>query len=213
VHGRLELRTLVGHAFEGIINLDTRALRTIGELTIDPGTVCRDYIDGRRKPYVNPFKYAFATFTFTALVSEALIYLHGVSSDPHTAKLDAFQARWDTLINFAAMPVLAAVLSLLFISAPKRRSWVEHYVLVLFTFGHIALLQGLLAPLIEHAGGIVATMVFTGLPIVLLSWAAIDVYQTRWWTTIPRVLVAFVVIQVIALGVVRLVAPEIVGES
>lgn len=209
MHGQLELRTLVEHAFDGLINLDTRALRTIGDLTIAPDKVCRDYLDGRRVPYVNPFKYAFASFTLVAVVAEALLYLHGAPTDPATAEFAAFQLRWGMLINFIAMPLLAAFLWLLFFSAPRRLRWVEHYVIVLFTFGHVALLQGLLLPLLEQAGAMVMT-VFSLLPIVLLSWAAVGVVQTRWWTTIPRVLLAFVAIRAIARGVIELLVPGLV---
>jgi hypothetical protein len=215
VHARLELRTLVEHAFDGLVNLDTRALRTIGELTVAPGKVCRDYLDGRRIPYVNPFKYAFATFTCVAIVAEGLIYLNGVSlgppSDPLTAELDAFRLRWGMLINFIAMPLLAVILWLLFFSAPRRLRWVEHYVLVLFTFGHVALLQALLLPILQQAGSVAMT-VFSVLPILLLSWAAVGVYRTRWWTTILRVLAAFLAIQALALGVIRLFVPGLVPD-
>lgn len=209
VHGQLELRTLVEHAFEGLVNLDTRALRTIGDLTIAPAKVCRDYLDGRRVPYVNPFKYAFATFSFAVLVSEALILLHGPPSSLEAAKLDAFQLRWGMLINFVSMPLLAAFLWLLFFSAPRRLRWVEHYVVVMFAFGHVALLQTLLQPLVHQAGTLAATL-FSLVPIVLLSWTAIGVYEARWWTTILRVLLAFAAIQAIASGVVFWLVPELV---
>jgi hypothetical protein len=212
VHGRLDLRLLVEHALDGVINLDTRALRTIGELTIAPAKVCREYLDGRRIPYVNPFKYAFATFTFAALVGEALIYLHGPQSQPLAATLDAFQLRWGVLINFVAMPLLAVFLWLLFFSAPRRLRWVEHYVVVLFAFGHVALLQGLLHPLVQQAGA-VATTLFSLVPLMMLSWAAIGVYEARWWTTILRVLIAFVAIQLIAASVIKLFVPELVLMS
>lgn len=211
MHGQLELRSLVEQAFDGLINLDTRALRTIGDLTIAPAQVCRDYLDGRRVPYVNPFKYAFAAFTLVALVAEGLILLHGDSyggRDPKAVEFDAFALRWGMLINFLAMPVLAAFLWLLFVSAPRRLRWVEHYVIVLFTFGHVALLQGLLLPILQQAGTI-GTIAFSLLPIVLLSWAGTGVYQTRWWTTIPRIVLAFGAIQMLAMFVIRLFVPDL----
>jgi hypothetical protein len=207
VHGRLELRTLVEHAFDGLVNLDTRALRTIGELTVAPAKVCRDYLDGRRILYVNPFKYALACFTFAVLVDEALLYLHG-PSDPIDATLTAFELRWGLLINFLAMPLLAAFLWPLFFSAPNRLRWVEHYVVVLFTIGHAGLLQGVLQPVLDQLGAI-GSVVYTLIPLVLLSWAAIGVYGTRWWSTIPRVLVAFAAMQAIVLGVIRLLVPDL----
>lgn len=210
-HGQLELRTLVEQAFDGLVNLDTRALRTIGDLTVAPAEVCRDYLDGRRIPYVNPFKYAFATFTLVAIVAEGLIFLHGPPSDPLSAEFDAFTLRWGMLINFLAMPLLAVFLWLLFFSAPRRLRWVEHYVIVLFSFGHVALLEGLLLPLLQQAGTIVNTA-FALMPVVLLSWAMIGVCETRWWTTILRVLIAFVAIRAIARGVVGLLVPGLLPD-
>jgi hypothetical protein len=207
VHGRLELRALVEHAFDGLINLDTRALRTFGELTVNPGKVCRDYLDGRRVLYVNPFKYALATFTFAVLVDEGLLYLHG-PSDPSNATLIEFELRWGLLINFLAMPLLAACLWPLFFSAPNRLRWVEHYVVVLFTIGHVALLQGLLQPLAAQLGNI-GSVAFTLLTIVFLSWAAIHVHGSRWWSTIPRVLLAFAAMWMVVWGVIRLLVPDL----
>jgi hypothetical protein len=211
VHGQLDLRTLVEQAFDGLVNLDTRALRTIGDLTVAPAKVCRDYLDGRRIPYVNPFKYAFATFTLAAIVAEALLYLHGAPSDPLTAEYYAFRLRWGLLINFTAMPLLAAFLWLLFFTAPRRLRWVEHYVIVLFTFGHVALLQGLFLPLLQQAGTVV-NVAFSLLPVVLLSWAVIGVCEARWWSAILRVLAAFLAIRAIAHGVIRLLVPELLPD-
>lgn len=209
VHGRLELRALLEHAFEGIANLDTRALRTIGELTVAPAKVCRDYIDGRRVNYVNPFKYALVAFTFAVLVSEALFWLDGMPTDPDEAKRVAFDLRWGLLVNFLAMPVLALGLWPLFMSARLR--WVEHYVIVLFTCGHVALLEGLLGPILAEMPK-VTPVVFALLPLAMLSWVAVGVYQTRWWTTIPRVVLAFAAMQLVVFGGIRLLVPELPPE-
>jgi hypothetical protein len=208
VHGRLELRPLVEQAFDGLVNLDTRALRTIGELSVAPGKVCRAYLDGRRVPYVNPFKYAFASFTFAVLVAELLIQLDGAPSDPVEAQLSAFSLRWGMVINFLAMPLLAACLWPLFFSAPNRLRWVEHYVLVLFAFGHVALLQGLLLPLLQQLGP-PGTVVTALLPVVWLCWAAVQTHEGRWWSTIPRVLLAFAAMQAVVFGVIQLLAPDL----
>jgi hypothetical protein len=209
VHGRLDLRTLVEQAFEGLINLDTRALRTIGELTVAPGKVCRDYLDGRRVGYIHPFKYAFACFTVAVLVAEGLYWLNGPPADPMQAQLQAFQLRWGLLINFLAMPLLAALLWSLFARAPRRLRWVEHYVVVLYAFGHAALIQTVLGPILETMGT-VGSVVFAGMAPAMLCWTAMGVYETRWWT-IPRVLLAFVAMQTVVFFVLRLLVPDLLG--
>ena len=207
LHGRLELRTLIDQALDGLINLDTRALRTIGDLMIGPAKVCRDYLDGRRVSYVHPFKYALAAFTFAILVAEFLIWRHGGPIDPVDAKVFAFQLRWGMLLHFLMMPLVAAILWPLFASAPRRLRWIEHYVFVLYCFGHVALLQGLVMPLHMDLE-VVSALMLSLLPPAFTSWAAVGVYESRWWTTIPRVILAFVLMELAMFGVIKLFIPE-----
>ncbi len=217
---RLELRAMIGDLLDGLINLDTRALRTIGELSVDPGRVGRDYLTGRRRPYVNPFKYALGTFAFTIVVNQALLRLHGAPDDPTVARISEFTLQWGQLINFAAMPVFALCLYGLFygpprlgklIGAPRVLDWVEDYVLVLFAFGQVALLQGLLAPFIPYLGA-AAVVLFTALPILYVSWIFVGVCRTPWWSTLLRVAIAFIAGMQVPVGVLsRLIAPELFG--
>ncbi|KIG12878.1 hypothetical protein DB30_00945 [Enhygromyxa salina] len=207
-HDRLDLALLAEDALEGLINLDTRALRTIGDLTVTPGNVCRDYIEGRRIHYINPFKYALATFAFAYLCSQLLLYLHGQPADAYVARWTAFQMRWGQALNFVAMPLVAALMLPLFMHATRKLRWIEHYVIILFGFGHVALLTGLLKPLLGELG--VGGQLLTGvLPVAYLSWMVVGVCETRWWTTIPRVLLVYVTTQLITTGLVWLVAPSL----
>jgi hypothetical protein len=209
VHGRLDLRALIEQAMDGLVNLDNRVLRTIGELTVAPAKVCRDYLEGRRVQYVNPFKYAVVTYTFAALVSSALIWLHGFPDDPVAAKRIAFSLSWTVLTNFLAMPVLAAFLWPLFASGAHRLRWVEHCVIVLFVFGHCALLQGILEPILTELGSEVEEVVLRMLTPAMLCWVGVGVYEGRWWTTIARVLLAYFVLETIVRAVIRLFVPEV----
>jgi hypothetical protein len=191
VYARLELRALVEDALDGLLNLDTRVLRTLADLSFAPARVCRDYLDGRRVPYIHPFKYALATFAVAFAIAQLSARLHGAPDDPRIA----FVLEWGQLLNLVALPVLASVLWLLFMRAPRSLGWVEHYVVVLYAMGHVALLQGLLNPLIGYIGD-VGTVVFAALPIAFLSWTGVGVYRTPWWSTILRMLVGFVIMQV-----------------
>lgn len=217
-HLRLSARALAEDVLDGLANLDTRVLRTVGELGVNPGKLGRDFLTGRRRPYVNPFKYALATFAFAMLVNQGLLYLHGVPSDPETARVAEFSLQWGQALNFAVMPVFALCIYGLFyggprlrgaVGAPRQLEWIEHYVLVLFALGQVALIQGLLAPFLRYLG-IVGPIVFVVLPIFYVSWMCVGVCRTPWWSTVLRVSVAFIAgMQVPAGLLARWLAPEL----
>ena len=143
------------------------------------------------------------------------MWLHGVPSE---VKLAELHAQWGQVINFAAMPVFALCLFALFyggprlrgaMGAPRQLEWIEHYVLVLFALGHVALLQGLLSPFVPYLGP-VAPFVFSLVPLGFVSWMYVGVCRTPWWSTLIRVSVAFIAgIQVPAGLLTRLIAPDL----
>jgi hypothetical protein len=197
---RLELRALIKDVLERVVRLDTPALRTIGELTVDPGRVGREYLVGRRIAYVHPFKYALATFVLAIVANLLLIHRNGVPSDPTLAHVVEFSLHWGQALNFAVMPVFAVCLYGLFsgpprmggvLGAPRMLEWIEDYILVLFALGHVALLQVLLAPFVPYLG-CVAPALLVVLPIAYVSWMFVGVCRTSWWSTLLRVSVAFI---------------------
>lgn len=192
---RLELPALVEDVLDRLLELDTRVLRTIGELSVAPARVCRDYLDGRRVRYIHPFKYALATFALVYAIAELSTYLHGPPSDPQMALV----LRWGPLLTMLAMPVLAMVMMPLFANAPRKLTWVEHDVVVLYSLGHVALLQSLLNPMVTRFE-IAGVVVFGLLPLAFSSWVAVGVYETRWWTTVPRVIVGFAIMWLVIGG-------------
>lgn len=57
-------------ALETIFNLDLRAFRTFPKLLFLPGRLTKEYINGRRKRYVRPFRlYLVATFVLFAVLA------------------------------------------------------------------------------------------------------------------------------------------------
>lgn len=217
---RLELRALLDDLLDRVVNLDTPVLRTVGELSVDPARVGRDYLVGRRKPYVNPVRYAIATFILAVLINQALIGLHGIPEDPQAAQVVEFSLGWGQAINFAVMPVFALCIYGLFygpprmqvFGAPRQLEWIEHYVLVLFAFGHVALLQGLFAPFVPYLGVLAHAIFFVALPIVFASWMFVGVCRTSWLSTLPRVAVAFIAgVQVPSSLLARVISPDLFG--
>ncbi len=65
---RLRSRDVVRSFLNDVLELDLPILRTVVDLTIRPGRLCRAYIDGYRWRYSNPLRYAFLMSAVMALV-------------------------------------------------------------------------------------------------------------------------------------------------
>ncbi|WP_019037583.1 DUF3667 domain-containing protein [Psychroflexus tropicus] len=57
----LNLKDLLTEFFAGIIAYDSRFRKTISALIFKPGKVSRDYVNGKRVSYVNPFRFFIST--------------------------------------------------------------------------------------------------------------------------------------------------------
>jgi hypothetical protein len=68
----LDLPSLFRGSFARILDLEGGFLHTFVRLTRDPGSVCRDYVVGRRQPYTHPVSYCFLLVTMYALTINML---------------------------------------------------------------------------------------------------------------------------------------------
>ena len=73
-HKRLNLRALLDDLLSQILDVKLPWLYTIRELSIHPGKVCREYVEGKRIRYVNPLKYALYITAIVAFVLHLLPY-------------------------------------------------------------------------------------------------------------------------------------------
>ena len=69
---RLDGRLLFEDLIEKALNLESSLLRTVVGLTLRPGTVCREYVNGKRTLYTNPVTYLLLVAVLGA-VSKSLI--------------------------------------------------------------------------------------------------------------------------------------------
>ena len=61
---------LLNEALDAIYALDLRVLRTLPRFLFYPGRVTKDYINGRRRRYIRPFRlYLFSTFVLFAVMA------------------------------------------------------------------------------------------------------------------------------------------------
>ncbi len=74
---------MINEALEAVFELDLRVLRTLPKFLFLPGRLTKEYLNGRRKRYIRPFRlYLFATFVLFAVVALTTTGGFGVVLDP-----------------------------------------------------------------------------------------------------------------------------------
>ncbi|WP_420321794.1 DUF3667 domain-containing protein [Flagellimonas sp.] len=76
---KLVLKDFWDEFFSSLINYDSKLLKTLYALLLKPGTITKDYINGRRVSYTNPFRF---------LLSLAFLYLLMFSYNNNFSSLD-----------------------------------------------------------------------------------------------------------------------------
>lgn len=183
--GRLEARRLVAEGLRQWLNVESALGRTIIGLTRDPGRVCREYVAGRRKRYVHPFKYCLTLVALYFIVNtlaglEIGLRLEG-PSDPETAErveaVRTFIFRHISNILFLALPFFATALRFVYRKAGYNVA--EIYAFVLFVTGHVFLLSiPMLALNLVLPQGVIMLLrqVFH---LGFFTWAAVTFFDAR----------------------------------
>lgn len=67
---KLALRDFVDEFLSSLINYDSKLLKTLYTMMVKPGTITKDYINGKRISYTNPFRFLFSlAFIYLLLFS------------------------------------------------------------------------------------------------------------------------------------------------
>lgn len=173
----LDLPTLFRGSFARVLDLEGGLLHTFLRLSIDPGLVCRDYIEGRRKPYTHPVSYCFLLVTLYALT----INLTGIEVSVGGA---VEYGEMERRVYHALHGILAYLLfvTLLPVAALQRRLFpdsgygtADSYVFMLFVIGHASLIGAIFAATgwLASATGLA---VYTLLHFAYLLWAMTRFY-------------------------------------
>ena len=77
---------MVNEALEAVFELDLRVLRTLPKFLFLPGRLTKEYLNGRRKRYIRPFRlYLFSTFVLFAVIAFTTTGGFGLVLDPQGA--------------------------------------------------------------------------------------------------------------------------------
>jgi len=83
---KLTLKDFFDEFFSGLFNYDSRLLKTLSALLWRPGRITKDYIEGKRVSYTNPFRF---------LLSLAFIYFLMFAFNNEFSSLDKAASRFD----------------------------------------------------------------------------------------------------------------------
>ncbi|MCA9292101.1 MAG: DUF3667 domain-containing protein [Phycisphaerales bacterium] len=209
---RLSFRAILGQVVESVFELDSPFLRTVVDLTRRPGTVCREYVAGRRRQYASPFKYCLimaalyvvALNWFDVDLSKRINTQVGGETEVQAAAVQALVQEITVFVRshlnsfiFFALPVLALLLRGLFRRAGLNVA--EHYAFALFVFGQRTLFLTLLVPfgIMEWPQAVVP---IATIEIIYTTWAALRFYGVGWFAALWRIIVAQLVL-VVVMGV------------
>lgn len=134
----LRLREQLVDGFDALFGLDSRLLRTLRELSIDPGGVVRRYVQGQRIRYLPAMRYAL--FTCALWWLSVGMQLTDLSEFPRGMRIYLGWAQW---INLALLPPLALSFWVAFLGTRTR--YAEHLTFLFFAAGHMFLVRSLLA--------------------------------------------------------------------
>lgn len=78
---KLTLRDFFDEFFASVISYDSKLLKTLSALLCRPGRITKDYVNGKRVSYTNPFRF---------LLSLAIIYFLAISFNSDFSQLDDY---------------------------------------------------------------------------------------------------------------------------
>ena len=205
--GRLTMRDIGHDLLHAITHADHSIFALLKELTLRPGRVAREYVEGKRKKYFGPFGFLIISVGLASFI----IVMTGVNwfAPGGYNPVSDFLQKHINLVILMQMPILALLCWGLF--ADARLHYAEHLILAAYTSGFRALFLGLVeVPLLVLSGATTANSRLVGVYYVLwasyFAFAAYQFYRGNLAWTICRAVIVVVVGQLIVVGVIAVFA-------
>jgi len=192
---RLDWSDLTSSFLSYLTDLDSPFLRTMVGLTLRPGHLVREYVEGQRQPYVTPLRFAF----FGATASALAVTLFGLNPFPGSVDHPPeVQRVLDFLIvatpYFALAVLILGCVPMRYLFPRRDRNSLECAVLLCYWTGYNSWIYAFTMPhLGDHVGD--ALLPFRGVFLVYLLWMIAQFYENRnWWTWVGGLLTIGVLI-------------------
>ena len=211
---RLDVRLLFDDLIGKALNLDSSLLRTFVGLTFRPGSVCREYVNGKRTLYTNPVTYLLLFVVLNAVANSLIRSVTGYRA--HAFEL--VEEDWNGPLTLLFVVPMAFSVALAF--RRTAHTLAETYVVILYSLTHASLLtipiSSILAPFMDSdfvstsdsnssfymQWGSFALPVMFGFWCLFLVWTAKDFYGVSWFSASVKMLGALARFLIPALGAV-----------
>jgi uncharacterized OB-fold protein len=193
----------IGHALVHVFtHADHSVFSLVRDLATRPGKVAREYVEGKRKKYFNPFTFAVVVVGVASLVLAATRFVdfnRGVPTNPVTS----FLQNHINLVILMQLPLLAMFGKLMF--RRDKLFFAEHLVLAAYTSGFrsIFFTLGVIPLWLLFDWHYPTTVgVYVALWLTYFGIACAQFYQgNRWWLWLRGVMVG-VLTQVLISGLI-----------
>jgi len=156
IEGRFTLRETVHNFFHTFTHVDSGILFLCKELFVRPGIVAREYIEGKRQKYFNPYQYLIITVAISYFVA-VNFSLFGPKGDFETIRHLSDTERWGIQFNdfiykfyniilFLSVPITALYSKLIFRKSGYNYS--ENLIFNAFIAGQRNIIYLLISPFI-----------------------------------------------------------------
>jgi hypothetical protein len=175
--GRISLRDVGRDLLQTFVNVERGPLAFAWALLRRPGTVAREYVEGKRRRHYGPFATLVVLVGLTALAINWTGF-QVLSNDGLPPGPTSLLQRHFNLLLLVQLPLQGAACAALFRAA--RLTWPEHMVLAAYTLGVRAVFIALLAPFASFAGaapGPASTYAFWAAWYLYFGWAASQFYD------------------------------------
>ncbi len=121
----------IGHALVHVFtHTDHSVFSLVRDLAIRPGKVAREYVDGKRKKYFNPFTFVMVVVGVASLVLAATKFVDFNRGTP-TNPVSTFLQNHINLVILVQLPMLAMFAKALF--RKEKLNFAEHLALAAYT--------------------------------------------------------------------------------
>ncbi len=159
IEGRFTFRQIFQNLLTTILNVDYGIIYTFKELTLRPGKIVREYLDGKTKAYFNPFSFLFLAITLNVLITVSTglydIQIDNMLAESYEGKdqeyIDSQLKTQEILKQFMNFLILVTLPGLAVVSywVTRKKEYLlaEHFVANCYFYGYTIFLALLLVPL------------------------------------------------------------------
>ncbi|MFD0861843.1 DUF3667 domain-containing protein [Sungkyunkwania multivorans] len=174
---RITFKTLWEEFSDRVLNLESNLFKTFKHLFTQPEVVIDGYINGTRKKYITAFGYFVISITlgglYTFVFGEFFIddFLNGADNGTGPNDMDMvksimdFTGKYQSMLNFLNIPLLAVVHRLVFFNY-RKYNFIEIAVIYLYTFSHFNIILYLVS--LAFLWSSTATLIISVLSSILL---------------------------------------------